>query len=92
MKIKGLVVIASLMDKLHLPGLNQGRVFNSRSGTVHTTHFYCYRVKLPDLKLKIRTKLLLGPLLLDNVLLAALKIFVERMRGFVTNSNHKRQI
>ncbi len=78
MKIKGLVVIASLMDKLHLPGLNQGRVVNSKSGKVHTTHFYCYRAKIPNLKLKIRTKLLLGPLLLEVVLLAALKIFVEK--------------
>ncbi len=53
------------MDKLQLTGRYLGRVFNFRYGHLHVEHFWCYQVKLPNLKLKIRHKQLLGSLLLD---------------------------
>ena len=56
------------MDKLKITGQNLGRVFNFRSVRVHAMHLLCYGVKLPNLKLKIRPKQLLGYLLLDIVL------------------------
>ncbi len=56
---KGLAV-----DKLQLTGRYLGRVFNFRYGHLHVEHFWCYQVKLPNLKLKIRPNQLLGSLLL----------------------------
>ncbi len=44
------------MDKLQLTGRNLGRVFNFRFGHLRAEHFWCYQVKLPDLKLKTRPK------------------------------------
>ncbi len=59
------------MDKLQLTGQNLGRVFNFRYGHLHAEHFWCYQVKLPNLKLKTRHKQLLGSLLLVIKLLAS---------------------
>jgi len=50
------------MDKLQLTGQNLGQVFNFRFGHLHAEHFCCYRVKLPNLKLKTQPKKLLGSL------------------------------
>jgi hypothetical protein len=50
------------MDKLHLTGQNLVRVFNFRYGHLHAEHFWCYQVKLPNLKLKTWLKRLLGSL------------------------------
>jgi hypothetical protein len=50
------------MDKLQLTGRNLGQVFNFRNGHLHAAQFWCYRVKLPNLKLKTRPKQLLGSL------------------------------
>jgi hypothetical protein len=52
------------MDILQLTGQNLGRVFNFRFDHLHAEHFWCYQVKLPNLKLKTRPKQLLGSLLL----------------------------
>ncbi len=56
------------MDKLQLTGRNLGRVFNLRSGHLHAAHLWCYQVKLPNLKLKIWPKQLLGSLPIDFAL------------------------
>jgi len=48
--------------QLQLTGRNLGQVFNFRVGHLHADHFLCYRVKLPNLKLKTRPKQLLGSL------------------------------
>jgi hypothetical protein len=56
------------MGKLQLAGQNLGRVFNFRSGHLHSAHFWCYQVKLPNLKLKTRPKELPGSLPLDITL------------------------
>jgi hypothetical protein len=56
------------MDKLQPTGQNLGRVFNFINGRVHAAHILCYRVKLPNLKLKTWPEQLLGSLLLDIVL------------------------
>ncbi len=50
------------MDKLRLTGQNLDRVFNFRFGHLDAEHFWCYQVKLPNLKLKTRPKQLLGSL------------------------------
>jgi hypothetical protein len=52
------------MDKLQLTGQNLVRVFNFRFGHLHAEHFWCYQVKLPNLKLKTQHKQPLGYLLL----------------------------
>jgi hypothetical protein len=44
------------MYKLQPTGQNLGRVFNFRFGHLHAEHFWCYQVKLPNLKLKTRPK------------------------------------
>jgi hypothetical protein len=62
------LVLGLATDKLQLKGQNLGRVFNFRSGCVHAMRLFCYRVKLPNLKLKTRPKQLLGPLPLDIAL------------------------
>jgi hypothetical protein len=49
------VVTWRVMDKLQLTGRNLCRVFNFLS-----EHFWCYQVKLPNLKLKTGPKQLLG--------------------------------
>jgi hypothetical protein len=50
------------MDKLQLTGRNLGRVFNFRYVHLHAEHFWCFQVKLPNLKLKTLPKQLLGSL------------------------------
>ncbi len=60
--------IILVMDKLQLAGQNLGRVFNFRNGGVHAAQFLCYRVKLPNLKLKTRPEQLSGFLPLDVAL------------------------
>jgi hypothetical protein len=50
------------MDKLQLTGQNLGRVFNFRSGHLHTAAFLVLSVKLPNLQLKTQPKQLLGSL------------------------------
>jgi hypothetical protein len=56
------------MDKLQLTGQNLGPVFNSRSGCMCAMHLCCYEAKQPILKLKTRSKQLLGSLPLAFVL------------------------
>ncbi len=51
-----------MVNKLQLKRRNLGRVFNFRSGYLHTVHLLCYRVKLPSLKLKTRPEQILGSL------------------------------
>jgi len=46
------ILLASVMDKLQLTGQNLGRVFNFRFGHLHAEHFWCYQVKLPNLKVE----------------------------------------
>jgi len=60
--------ISYSMDQLLRTGQNRGRVFNFRSDCVNAMRFLCYRVKLPNLKLKTRPKQLLGSLPLDTML------------------------
>jgi hypothetical protein len=45
------------MDKLQPTGQNN---FNFRFGHLHAEHFWCYQVKLPNLKLKTWPKQLQG--------------------------------
>jgi hypothetical protein len=52
------------MDKLQLTGQNLGKVFNFRSDHLHGPNFWCYLVKLPNLKLKTQLNQLSGSLLL----------------------------
>ncbi len=59
-KINKNILIIQSMDKLELTGQNLGRVFNFRFGHLHAEHFWCYQVKLPNLKLKPQPKQLLG--------------------------------
>ncbi len=61
-------------------GRNLGRVFNFRFGHLQAEHFRCYQVKLPNLKMKIRPKQLLGYLPLV-IMLPALSsaVFVLRV-------------
>jgi hypothetical protein len=47
------------MDKLQLTGRNLCQVFNFKFGHLHAAHFWCYRVKLPNSKLKTCPKQLL---------------------------------
>ncbi len=56
------------MDKLQLTWQNEGRVFYFRYGRVHAVHFCFLVVKLPNLKLKTRSKQVLGSLPLDIAL------------------------
>jgi hypothetical protein len=56
------------MDKLQLTGQNLVQVFNFRVGCFRTTHFCSYQVKQHNLKLKTRSKQLLGYLPLDITL------------------------
>jgi len=56
------------MDKLQLTRQNLGWVFNSRSDCMPAVHLFCYVAKQPNLKLKTRSKQVLGPLLLAFVL------------------------
>jgi hypothetical protein len=56
------------MDKLGLTGQNLARVFNSRRGCFHIMKFFYHEAKLSILKLKTRTKQVLGLLLLYIVL------------------------
>jgi hypothetical protein len=66
------------MDKLQLKGQNLSRVFNFSFGHLHAAHFWCYRVKLPNLKLKTWPKQLLGSLPLVIALpKLKLKTFVD---------------
>jgi hypothetical protein len=78
----------SAMDKLQLKGQNLGRLFNFRCDHVHDVHFLCYRVKLPNLKLKTWPKHLLGLLPLDIVLPASAYLaFLPLMKkSFITFS------
>ncbi len=54
-----------IMVKLQLTGRNLGRVFNFRKCCVHAVQLEFFETKLPDLKLKTRTKQVLGSLPLD---------------------------
>jgi hypothetical protein len=54
-----------ITDKLHLTAQNLGQDFNFRNDCVHAVNFLCYRVKLPNLKLKTRDKQLPGALPYD---------------------------
>jgi len=50
------------MDILQLVERNLGLVFNSRSGCMCARHLFCYDAKQPNLKLKTRSKQLVGSL------------------------------
>jgi hypothetical protein len=52
----------STMDKLQLTGQALGRVFNFRSGCMHTMHLLPSEAIQPNLELKTRPKQLLGSL------------------------------
>jgi hypothetical protein len=56
------------MDKLQITGQSLGQVFNFSIGHLYVVHLWCYKVKLPNLKLKTWPKQLLGYLLLDIAL------------------------
>ncbi len=56
---------STAMDKLQVTGQNLGRVFNSRSGCMCARLLRCYEAKLPDLKSKTRSKIILGSLPID---------------------------
>ena len=56
------------MDKLQLTGRYLGRVFNFSFGHLHAVHFWCYQVKLPNLKLITSREQLLASLPLIIVL------------------------
>jgi hypothetical protein len=56
------------MDKPQPAGQNQGRVFNFRSVCVHAMQLRCSETELTNLKLKTRSKQLLGSLLLSIAL------------------------
>jgi hypothetical protein len=56
------------MEKLQLTGQNLVQVFNFRVGCFRTTHFCSYQVIQHNLKLKTRSKQLLGYLPLDITL------------------------
>ncbi len=60
--LSAMAPIITSMDKLQLAGQNQGRVFNFRYGHLHAKYFWCYQVKLPNLKLKTWPKQTLGSL------------------------------
>ncbi len=53
------------MDKLQLTGQKLGRVFSFESGNLHSAYLWCYRVKLPNLKLKNLVQTTLGSHPLD---------------------------
>jgi hypothetical protein len=57
--------------------------YNFRNGRGHAVHFLCYRVKLPNLKLKTRPKQLLGYLPLDIVL----PNFVSQLPNILSGSS-----
>jgi hypothetical protein len=59
------------MDKLQLTGQNMDQVFNFKSVYLHAGHLCCYQVKLPNLKLKIWPKQLLGSFPFDVALSVA---------------------
>ncbi len=73
-------IMTSSMEKLELTGQNLVRVFNFKSGRVHSMHFLCYGVKLTNLKLKTRPSQLLGSLLLHITLPASLNSFSVKGR------------
>jgi hypothetical protein len=77
------------MDKLQLTGQNPSRDFNLRSGLFARCAFmvFCYRVKLPNLKLKIRPKQLLGSLPLDIALPGAVDLLIK-VACFVNDLNN----
>ncbi len=52
------------MDKLQLTGWKLDRVFNFRFGHLYAEHFWCYQVKLSNLKLITSPKQLLASLTL----------------------------
>jgi hypothetical protein len=56
---------STAMDKLQVTGQNLGRVFNSRSGCMCARLLRCHETKLPDLKLKTRSKIILDYLLIN---------------------------
>jgi hypothetical protein len=61
-KCSSRLIVGNCMDKLQVTGQNAGRVFNFRSGHLYAEHFWCFQVKLPNLKLKTRPKQLWGSL------------------------------
>ncbi len=59
-----LPLMGLVMDKLKLTGQALGRVFNFRSGCMHTMHLLPSVAMQPNLELKTRPKELLGSLML----------------------------
>jgi hypothetical protein len=72
--------MTKFMDKLQLTGQNLGRVFNIRSGHFACSAILVLSVKLPNLKLKTRSKQLLGSLPLVIVRHAKLARFCSMTR------------
>jgi hypothetical protein len=80
------------MDKLQLTGQNLGRVFNFRSGCLHSAHLRRHQVKLPNLKLKTRPKQLLGSLPLDTgALVYQTTVSLIKSKGF-KHDEHRLEI
>jgi hypothetical protein len=67
--------------KLQPTGQNLGRVFNFRNGRVPAVHFLCYKVKLPNLKLKTRLKQLSSFLLLNIMLTSSANVLHTRIEN-----------
>ncbi len=72
-----------IMAKLQLTGQNLGRVFNSRSGCVHTMMVNCVETKLLNLKLKARAKQVVGSLLSYIALFLVTYEWIKKARVFV---------
>ncbi len=68
-----------LMDKPQLTERDLDRIFNLRNGCLHVVHLLCYGVKLLNVRLKTRTKQLLGVHLSDIGLPVACIIKILRL-------------
>ena len=84
---------AFIVDKPQLTRRNLSQVFNFRYGHLRADHFWCYQVKLPNLKLKTQPKQLLGSLPLVTALPGS-PLWVEQRCLYedfiVINENTKR--
>jgi hypothetical protein len=84
------------MDKLQLTGPNLCQDFNFRSGCVSALHLLCYGAKLPNLKLKTRSKQLLSSLPFDIALLISclwlidILMMLQRASGRSLKCKHQR--
>ncbi len=73
------ILLELSMDKLKLTGQALGRVFNFRSGCMHTMHLLLSVAIRPNLELKTRSKQLLGSLPLVITLPKLLQDFLKTL-------------